>query len=281
MDKKKSRILVLAFAVICCGLFIAYRFISNRGRDRTPPDIYVPQGVVCVAMGADESALLDGVTAQDRHDGDVTDLMLVERVSNINEDHRAEVTIAAFDRAGNVAKAKRVVEYEEYTGPRFTLSGPLRFWEKSRIDVFSMVGAEDPVDGDLTDRIKGTLVEGSSAMDQAGDYTVEFRVTNSLGDTSYLKLPVEIYSDNNYVFTMELDEYLVYLKKGEHFDPKAHLKSVILSDRSYPGNALPETWVLQVDSDLDTNTPGVYTVTYTVKLNQYQGCTRLVAVVEE
>ena len=281
MVNKKSRVWVLLFAVICCGLFAAYRFVNDRGSDHTAPVIRIPEEPVRVAMGAEESALLEGVTAEDKHDGDVTDLMLVERISNITEDHRAEVTIAAFDKAGNVAKAKRVVEYTEYHGPRFTLKGPLRFWEKSRIDVFSLIGAEDLVDGNLTDRIKGTLVEGSSAMDQAGDYAVEFRVTNSLGDTAYLKLPVEIYSENNYVFTMELDEYLVYLKKGEHFDPKSHLESVILSDRSYPGNALPETWVLNVDSDVDTDTPGVYTVTYTVQMNQYQGCTRLVAVVEE
>ena len=281
MVRKKSRIYALLFVLLCFALFGVYRLFTDRGADHTAPVITVPEEPLRISVSAEDADLLAGITAEDRRDGDVTDSLLVERVSDISADHRAEVTVAAFDGSGNVAKAKRTIEYEDYSGPRFTMSGPLRFWEKSKIDVFSLIGAEDAIDGTLDDRVKGTLIEGGTSISQPGEYLVEFRVTNSLGDTAYLKLPVEVYSENVYVFKILLDEYIVYLKPGEKLDPKAHLLSVSLGDRTFLPTELPAGAKLKIESDLDPQVPGVYQITYTVEMDQYKGCTRLVAVVEE
>lgn len=281
MVKNKSRIYVLLAVLLCCVVFFGYSVFAGRGVDHTAPVITIPQEPLRISVGAGDAELLAGITAEDRRDGDVTESLLVERVSALSADHRAEVTVAAFDKAGNVAKARRTVEYEDYTGPRFTLSGPLRFWEKAKIDVFSLIGAEDAVDGTLDERVKGTLLEGGTSISQAGDYLVEFRVTNSLGDTAYLKLPVEVYSDNVYVFKILLDEYIVYLKPGETLEPKAHVLGVSLGDRMFLPDELPAGVELKIESDLDPQVPGVYQITYTLEMDQYKGCTRLVAVVEE
>ena len=55
-------------------------------------------------------------------------------------------------------------------------------------------------------------------------------MTNSVGDTTSLSVQVEIYEDSyeerSLRPSIELKEYLIYLKKGESFDPSAYLEYV-------------------------------------------------------
>lgn len=277
----KGRIALLLFTALCCAAFAAYRSWADARTDRTAPTISVPDALLCISVDADDAVLLRGITAQDDRDGDVTASLLVERVSNITQQHRATVTVAAFDSAGNVAKASRTIAYTDYCSPRFTLSAPLMFREGADIDVFTRIGAQDVIDGSLNDRVKGTLVSDDSAIYDAGEYLVEFRVTNSLGDTAALTAPVEVYRGNPYNAEIRLDSYLIYLKKGEVFDAAAHLVSLTAGAESISLAPPPSGCMVSIASDVDTQTPGVYTVTYSVIMNQYKGCTRLLAVVED
>ncbi|MCQ2421168.1 MAG: hypothetical protein MJ118_08530 [Clostridia bacterium] len=282
MGKKKTERYILLFALACCAAFAVYRVLRRAGADTLPPVISIPSETLVIPADAGDAALLGGVTATDRKDGDVTASLMVEQISGYSgEKGCAEVVIAAFDAAGNVAKAKRDIRLENYVSPHFTLNGPLRFSERSRMDVFGVIGAEDVLDGSLTDRVKGTLLEGGASISAPGIYQVEFRVTNSIGDTAYLTLPVEIYGGSSETFELELKDYLVYLETGSRLEPEDYLKNVSIGEQSYTPDHLPEGMELKITSDLNTNTPGVYRISYDVTFNQYQGATCLLVVVED
>ena len=280
MGKKKIWALLIV-TVLCCLGFAAHLVYTRQISDNMPPEISFLTDVLEVSVEAAEDDLLAGVTARDSKDGDVTDSLLVENVSGLSSDQMAVVTYAAFDKAGNVAKAQRSVQYSDYHSPRFSLSAPLIFRSGTSFNLLNYVGAEDVIDGTLDDRIKATLVNSENALSEEGTHEVEFRVTNSMKDTVYLTVPVEIYPAGLYNAAVTLTDYLVYVEQGSRFDERAYLQSfqkgtetLSLQDR------LSEVSV-SCDSDVNTYVPGTYRVTYTVKSGSYTGYTQLIVVVEE
>lgn len=81
--------------------------------DRKGPEIEFPaDGDVTYEEGSDTAPLLEGVTATDEKDGDVTDSLMIENIFP-NDDHTsASVVYAAKDSHNNVSKATRRVNYK-------------------------------------------------------------------------------------------------------------------------------------------------------------------------
>ena len=81
--------------------------------DRKGPEIELPaDGNVTYEEGSDTAPLLEGVTATDEKDGDVTDSLMIENIFP-NDDHTsASVVYAAKDSHNNVSKATRRVNYK-------------------------------------------------------------------------------------------------------------------------------------------------------------------------
>ena len=77
------------------------------GKDRTPPVISFGENPVSYEEGMDEELLLQGVTAVDEKDGDVSDSLLVEKIAGTNG-KEVIVTYVARDSANNVGKASRM-----------------------------------------------------------------------------------------------------------------------------------------------------------------------------
>lgn len=275
---KAKKWLFAVVLLLCCAAFGTYRVVSARGIDREAPQITMDAEEISLPVSGDRAALLHGVTAHDAQDGDVTDSLLVESVRGVVNDGRFTVTYAAFDAAGNVAKAQRTVFYEDYTPPRFSLERPLIFRSGSVPDVFAPLHANDVFDGDITGRIKGTLVSGGQLLTEAGDYVVEFRVSNSLGDTAWLTAPVRLV-DGWSGTQLALTEYLVYLPCGAEFVPEAYVEGLSIGMR----RITPESGelLLAVESDVNTAQPGVYCVDYTAEYGAQSASTRLLVVVEE
>ena len=268
----------IAFAA-CCAVFLIY-FIMTRGvGDHKAPEIRVPEAPLQISVHSEKQMLLIGVTAQDDHDGDVTAGLVVETISDLYDGNKATVTCAAFDAADNVSKATRTVEFTDYEPPRFTLSGPLIFPEGSSNKVFNVIGAEDVLDGTIDDRVKGTLVEGATALEKAGLYQVEFRVTNSLGDTAHLTLPVQIVEAKEDGRRLELTEYLIYLKAGESFQPRDYIREEEDEDADPAVPAEPRQ--ISVTSDVNTSRPGTYTVLYEDESDHPMKHTSMIVIVEE
>lgn len=279
MRGKAGKWLWLAALALCCVAFGVYRLSGGAGVDREAPKISMAEDEIVLSVADEQTALLQGVTAQDAQDGDVTASLLVESVRGLVDEGRFTVTYAAFDAAGNVSKAKRTVYYRDYTAPRFSLSSPLIFRSGSTPDVFAPLNASDVFDGDLTGRIKGTLVSGAQQLSEAGEYTVEFRVSNSLGDTAYLTAPVQVITGWGSGAQLELTAYLVYLPCGADFAPEDYVDCL----RYGMQTAAPEDegFVLSAASEVDTATPGVYCVDYSASYGTMSARTRLLVVVEE
>ena len=286
---KKKNLLLLVPITLSAALFLGYRAWDEIQTDKTPPQISITEESLQLSVSAPKSALLYGITAEDAQDGDVSDSLLVESISKISGNGSIEVSIAAFDRSGNVSKATRTARYTDYQSPRFYLNQPLLFPYNSDFDLMAAIGATDRLDGDIQHRVRATSLDDATVT-QLGDHQVEFRVTNSLGDTIRLTLPVTVYSADAYGLKVELTSYMVYLKTGSSFDPDDYLSQVShgLNKVSLRGS-IPYNYSVRTSGDVDTGIPGIYPVDYTVTYvqatnagTQYiSGISRLIVIVED
>lgn len=105
--KKKGLFILLGLICIAVVGGSGALFIT---RDKTGPKIIVSEDrEIAYGTDSDKTVLLDGVTAIDEKDGDVSDSLRVESVRN-NEDGSLEVTYSAVDDSNNVTKLTCKVE---------------------------------------------------------------------------------------------------------------------------------------------------------------------------
>lgn len=282
MAKKSTRrrlqILLLAAAVIMVILYIVNRWVLYSRFDRSTPEITFDSEVLEVSVAVTEEELLNGVTAADKKDGDVTDTIIIESISKMLGDHERIVTYAAFDKDNHVGKAQRKIRYTDYTSPRFSLDGPLEAgtMNAEMSDILAPLHATDCIDGDLTSQIVVIDTEITSMSADAMTAQYEVQVTNSCGDVTALKLPVRMQMNTSGSFAeIKLSEYLAYRKVGEVVDPAAFVVSASAGGQEYGVGGV------QINSNLDTSMPGVYTVTYTLSVEGNSTSTDLIIVVEE
>ena len=280
LKKRKRWLLPVALAAVLVAFFF-YKMTVRINTDSKAPEITMSEGTLQVSV-YDETGLLQGITAWDTRDGDVTDLIVVESVY-MGEEERATVTYAAFDRSGNVSKAQRQVVFTDYRSPRLTLSSPLLFPYGSGVNVMNLVGAEDLLDGSINRRVRASVVTDKT-LTMAGTHQIEFRVTNSMGDTSKAVLPVEVYEED-YNAVLTLKTYLVYLKVGESFNARSYLDEFTyrVNTLSFTGSeADPQ---VSITGTVNTAVAGVYAVKYVASLTEermdYQGVSKLIVIVEE
>ena len=288
---KKRNWLLLLLIVLCLAAFFGYREYDGLHTDTRAPKIFLDEQPLEVSVEDDRSALLTGVTASDNVDGDVTDSLVVESVNLLDSDGAISVGYAAFDSAGNVAKATREGRYIDYESPRFTLSAPLIYTLDRSFDVLSTVGAVDVIDGDIQHRVRATVKDGK-AVTTLGSHRVQFQVTNSLGDTVSAIFPVEVLSPGVYNATLELTDYLIYLPKGSSFNAEDYLSSFTWLGEEYSlEGGLPEDYALRTRGTVRTGYPGVYAIEYRVTYTdrdeknpdfdrKYTGYSKLIVVVE-
>jgi len=284
--KKRNIWFLTGFLILVLANFILYVIHKNMITDTTPPRITIEKSDLAMSVYDDEDAFMRGVTAYDDIDGDVTELILVENIYGMTSDHRTNVVYAAFDHSGNVSKAERSVYYTDYHSPRFTLSRSLTFEFGMPFDVMSYIDAYDVIDGDIGHRVKATMLSSGVTVNEEGIHNVQFRVTNSIGDSVQMILPVEVYPADSYNAELTLTEYLIYLKKGEEFNSNDYvscfqtheLKLNLTEER-------PKNFKVRTRGSVNTDVPGIYPVSYTAEYTQdgrkYSGYSCLIVNVEE
>ena len=262
MKKLTPVILAVALALSVLGV-LGTRIYQAAAYGGAAPEILFDSEVISVPTGADDAALLAGVTATDAEDGDVTASLLVEGISGRNDDGTVQVTYAAFDSNHHVTKA-------DYTKPRFSLTQPLVCRTGGSRVLSSCVTAHDSIDGDLSGRVKIALTDGSS-LAISGTHTAELRVTNSIGDTASVPVTVEVTAGDPNPARITLTEYLIYLPAGSGYAPMDYVAGVGDSD-SKSGVAASST--------VNSNEPGVYEVVFTYRSGGTESHTRQIVVVE-
>lgn len=250
-----KQVLLLLLVVLVAGN-VATAIYRGSSDQKIGPTIQCDETTLEVFASDTTEALLEGITAYDAQDGDLTDRIIVAGVSKLISNNTAKVTYLVFDSDDNMATCIRRIRYVDYQKPYFTIDSrlPLVYPQSAEVTVTDRLGALDVIDGDISDRIRVSTLEST---DDPELYEVTVQVTNSLGDTAWLKLPIIMLSSDRQRPTVELEEYLLYLEIGASFDPMDYLKSVRLSD----GTEV-ELSAVTVESTVDTSVVDEYRVTY-------------------
>lgn len=125
---KQGRIIGIIFAAVNV-ILIAICAVLYLRTDRTPPEIEFYASEAIYAEEGENSGLLEGVSARDSVDGDITGRIVIEKIIEDREADSAVVYYAVSDLSGNVAKASRVFdavymeEKEEEISERFPEAG--------------------------------------------------------------------------------------------------------------------------------------------------------------
>ena len=116
-DNKGLKITLTVIAVVLTLLSVLTVILS----DSKGPKITVEQKSITYVNGDDKASLLDGVSAYDAVDGDVTVSLIVKDITVLNSGDTAKVTYAARDNNNNISEAYRIVTYvdsdENYSEP--------------------------------------------------------------------------------------------------------------------------------------------------------------------
>lgn len=261
-------LLVLVLAAVA-ALYFLQDMTQQFSAGKEPPVLTCDSELLEVSVNDDRSALLAGVTATDKRDGDLTDQVLITGVSKLVSDNTAKVTYVVFDSDDNMATLTRSVRYTDYRLPRFSLEEALIYGGTQEMQLLDRLHAKDTIDGDLTDKIR------VSYLRETGDPLVneiDVQVTNSMGDTAWLTLPV-IFRENSWV-DISLSTCLVYLEQGSRFNARGYLERASLN-----GSAIGNDQV-SVSGDVDTDVPGTYYVRYSCSYGSAAGTVILTVVVE-
>ena len=150
--------------------------------DQTPPVLTLSGGGdINVEVGGAYTE--PGYTATDRAGNDLTSGV----TATIDGDH---LCYSVTDRAGNSATARRAIHYVDTTPPEVTLTGGNEIHIPAGTDYedpgFSAV---DNSDGDVTGNVQ---VSGSVEKYKIGTYTINYTVSDSLGNTTTVERQVHV-----------------------------------------------------------------------------------------
>lgn len=268
--------LIIVF-LLSLGLFGVTEAAQFVLQDRTEPEITSDRDVLEITCDYTEDQLMEGLSASDEKDGDLTSQIIAGSFSRFIEEGVSNITYVVFDSSNHPASLTRKVHFTDYHSPRFTLTEPLVFSEEegSYTEAMERLGATDQLDGDLKDWI--TQTDTDVNYQRIGAYTMNVRVESSLGAVSELALPVHVVSGESRNVDIALNGGILYTRTGSEINPMDYVREVTDSR----GDQL-DTSTIDVSSNVDTSQPGVYEIHYEVNEgNGSSGETWLTVVVTE
>lgn len=268
--------LIIVF-LLSLGLFGVTEAAQFVLQDRTEPEITSDRDVLEITCDYTEDQLMEGLSASDEKDGDLTSQIIAGSFSRFIEEGVSNITYVVFDSSNHPASLTRKVHFTDYHSPRFTLTEPLVFSEEegSYTEAMERLGATDQLDGNLKDWI--TQTDTDVNYQRIGAYTMNVQVESSLGAVSELALPVHVVSGESRNVDIALTGGILYTRTGSEINPMDYVREVTDSR----GDQL-DTSTIDVSSNVDTSQPGVYEIHYEVNEgNGSSGETWLTVVVTE
>lgn len=269
------RLIVIILFIIGAGIKGVAEVNELFFTDKTYPVISSTSDSITVSCDYTDEDLLQGLSATDEKDGDITENILVGEISRFKELGQSEVTYVVFDADGHSSSYTRSVIFSNYRSPRFNLTGALVYREGEGGDVMDNIRGSDVLDGDIS----GTLSLDSSDVNyyMSGDYTIDVSMYNSFGDQVSINLPVHVLDPDDQDLSIELSQYLVYISAGDSINVGDYYVDVTNSEQESLGSVN----VSMDDSSVDTSTPGVYQAKFAASTRDGQtGYTWLTIVVE-
>ena len=210
------RIIVVVLFLITTAVFSMYFVNTKLTDDNTIPVIKIDGELIEVSFETTDEELLQGVTAYDEKDKDLTDRVIVESVSRFVDEGICKVTYAVCDNDNNVTNATRKIKYKDYESPKFAMKKGLCFSIYDAIDLVEILTANDCIDGDITRNIIVTSEDYTKST--VGVFQLEMSVSNSKGDTSIINVPLVVEDRSVSSPKIKLTEYLIYVKPGQEID---------------------------------------------------------------
>lgn len=212
------------FVLIVMLLLTGWTVVQELRKDTTAPVFSDPLEEVHISISDEPSAMLAQLTATDDRDGNLTDNIRIERISRFGDQNQVDVSFVVFDHAGNMSRHYRTVYYDDYTPPRFTLSEPLVYNEGATVSVMDRLKLYDVLEGDISYKVK--LEDANVNDSQPGMYEVTLRAVTDHGVDVCVRVPLNVLKNDSLAPKITLSEYLVYVKKGEAFDPTQYITDV-------------------------------------------------------
>ena len=245
---------VTAMSILAFGLAV---YFTQFFADMVAPEFQMDSTVIDVSVKEGNDGLLQGVTAYDNRDGDVTENIFVDSVSQLTGPNTARVRYYVFDKAENLASTSRTVRYTDYSSPHISVLQPLVYRVGRVVGLRGKVVANDVLEGNITGSIRLSSDDLNNKV--AGTYHITIWAMNKLGDVSSVRVPIIIREADPEAPVIELKQYLVYLEEGADFDPEDYFKS-FYSSASVPIAGTYDR--LTVSGDVNTEIPGTYEVSY-------------------
>lgn len=268
------RLGTLILTAVTAAVFAVIFVTSTVTKDRTMPEINVPDTMLEVSVSATDEDLMKDVTATDEKDGDISERLLVESISRFSKTGYCKITYAACDYDNHVVTASRQLHYTDYTPPKFTLSRSPIFSIYGEINTNGLVGAVDCLDGDISQNV--IIYSPDFREDEEGTFTIQATVTNSKGDIAEINIPMIVEKIPRGAPEINLTNYLIYVKSGDKIPNwNDYVKECIDS------TGLTADLAVSVKTNLDMQKPGNYLVNfYATDANELTGHTAMLVVVE-
>ena len=276
---RNIQIIVITLFIVVSVAFAAFFVYDRTMVDRVAPTIVCDGAPIEVSVHASEAELCKGLTATDNVDGDITDRIIVRRVSQLYGTNSALIYYAVFDSSSNYCTYTRSIAYTDFRKPQFALSQPLSFNVGNKVSLEGRLTASDIIDGDITGRIRLSSI--SVSITEPGVYPITVQVTNTSGDTSVVTVPVIIQTSTSRHPVIRLSEYLIYAGRDEELTEE-QLRSYIVSARESSSGALLSPEDIDIDlSQLDTTKHGCTNISFSYTNSRDLTYTVLMTVVVE
>jgi len=194
-----------------------------------------------------------GATAFDTCDGDLTGSIDIDGTVDPSTPGLYALTYSVSDSSGNAASISRNVEVTDTTAPVLALNGSA-FIDVACGSAFNDPGATatDACDGNLSASI---AVTGTVNTDTPGTYVLTYSVTDASGNAASIDRTVSVNDTTAPVLTLNGAE-TIEVECGTAFaDPGATATDACVGDLSSE---------VAVTGSVDVDTPGTYTLTYSV-----------------
>ena len=225
---------LVAMLFLACAALLAGNVVVYIGEDRNGPEISVPQEEITYVAGTDTSALLNGVTAQDNRDGDVTDTVTIESIIPNADQTGASVVYVAKDSKNNVTKEIRTILYS--TDANQTAAQAAAEQAAADQAAQDQAAAEQAAQGDAAGESAQTTDDGAAQNEAA------IAALSAESPRIYLT------------------QYSVELERGAELNELSYVQDI--SDDEDSRDELYQG--IRISGEVDTNTPGEYTLEYHV-----------------
>lgn len=188
------RVLYFVTLTLLSAALIAATVLIKRQKDTEAPRITLPAGSISYTEGDPVENLMEGVSAWDNKDGDLSADVFVYEVVPIQATGMAKVVYAVSDASKNVATADMMVSYARKKGtvrvglggePVLRLSSAGTTISKGEIfDPHSFISSVFDDNDKKEDLLNRLVVKGSYDLTRVGHYRLQMYVTDSEGNES-------------------------------------------------------------------------------------------------